>query len=156
RLVGQLVALDGLEHLAAGGRPVAEVARQVVAGLERTGLYGVVNLNVAVPPSWADPLATGPLFADRRPSPRRLRELADELFAEFVRLASPHVRIDWHLAADDFADPARLSGVVAAAREGEVCFVCDRPRRPVALAEGLDRRHPAALVLVGLNLPALL
>src|SRR5437763_1273884 len=85
--VVHFLAQDGLEHLAAGGRSVPEMARQGVDGLERTGLYGVVNLNVAAPPSWADPLATGPLFADPRPSPGRLRALADELFAEFARLA---------------------------------------------------------------------
>src|SRR5262249_868469 len=112
---------------------------------------------IAAPPSWADPLAAGPLFAEqqRRPSPGRLRELADELFAEFVRLASPHVRIDWHLSADDFTDAARLAAAGGAALGGDGCFACDAPGRRVALAEGLDRRHPAALVLVGLNLPAL-
>src|SRR5439155_3139579 len=32
----------------------------------------------------------------------------------------------------------------------------DRPRRSVALAEGLDRQHPAVLLTVGLHLPRLL
>jgi hypothetical protein len=34
-------------------------------------------------------------------------------------------------------------------------FVFDRPRRPVPLAEGVDRRHPAALLTVGVHLPRL-
>ena len=34
-------------------------------------------------------------------------------------------------------------------------FAFDRPRRPAALAEGLDRDHPATLLAVGLNLPVL-
>jgi hypothetical protein len=36
-----------------------------------------------------------------------------------------------------------------------VGFVFDRPRRPVALAEGVNRQHPAALLTVGLRLPRL-
>jgi hypothetical protein len=42
-----------------------------------------------------------------------------------------------------------------ARRGARIGFVFDRPRRPVALAEGLDRRHRAVLVQVGLPLPAL-
>jgi hypothetical protein len=36
-----------------------------------------------------------------------------------------------------------------------VAFVFDRPRRPLALAEGIDRRHPAVLVTVGVHVAAL-
>src|SRR5581483_9370173 len=35
-------------------------------------------------------------------------------------------------------------------------FVFDRPRRPISLAEGIDRAHPAVLLTVGLHLPRLL
>jgi hypothetical protein len=34
-------------------------------------------------------------------------------------------------------------------------FAFDRPRRPIALAEGIDRPHPAMLLRVGLHLPRL-
>jgi hypothetical protein len=46
--------------------------------------------------------------------------------------------------------------MVRAALDGRpVAFVFDRPRRPVALAEGIDRKHPALLLAVGLHLPRL-
>jgi hypothetical protein len=68
------------------------------------------------------------------------------------------MRIDWHLGADDFAGAGRdrLLRVVRRALEGApVGLVLDRPRRPVALAEGLDRAHPATLLVAGLHLPEL-
>ena len=34
-------------------------------------------------------------------------------------------------------------------------FVFDRPRRPIPLAEGMDRRRPAVLLTVGIHLPRL-
>ena len=36
-----------------------------------------------------------------------------------------------------------------------MAFVFDRPRRVIALAEGIDRKHPALLLTVGLHLPHL-
>jgi hypothetical protein len=47
--------------------------------------------------------------------------------------------------------------LVRRALEGApLAFVLDRPRRPVALAEGLDRQHSAVLLTVGLHLPRLI
>ena len=98
RVVGRQVALDGLEYLAATtGQTARELAGAVALGLRLTGLQGVVNLNVATPPSWAGSLAEGPLFASQQPDRDRLDQLADELREEFLRLAEPAVRIDWHL-----------------------------------------------------------
>jgi hypothetical protein len=153
RFAGQYVALDGLEHLTAAP---ADVAASIARGLRLTGLRGVVNLNVAAPPSRVGDLAEGPLFASaqRRPA----AGASEELLAHLLQQASPQVRIDWHLAADDFsANPERVRRVVRRALEGaDVCFVFDRPRRPIALAEGLDRTHPATLLVAGVHLPALL
>lgn len=153
RFAGQYVALDGLEHHPA---PAAEVADAVARGLRQAGLRGVVNLNVAAPPPRVGDLAEGPLFA----APRRRPDAgaSERLLAQFLEQASPHVRIDWHLAADDFsADAEQSRRVVRRALEGaDVCFAFDRPRRPIALAEGLDRDHPAVLLMAGLPLPALL
>src|SRR5262249_51208997 len=126
-----------------------------------TGLRGVVNLNAAEPPSWADALADGPLFAavPRRPDPARLADHADRLLAALAGVDDPPLRIDWHLGEPDFrpsAPPGRSAGAVGLAWAGRpIGFVFDRPRRPVALAEGLDRGHPAVLVQVGLALPVL-
>ena len=153
--VGRQVALDGLEHLAAAtGQTPRELAAAVALGLRLTGLQGVVNLNCATPPSWAGPLAEGPLFASRQPDRDRLEILADELREELLRLSEPALRIDWHVATKGGA--RRLHRPAAVALEGaNIGFTFDRPRRPVALAEGLDRGHPATLLSVGLNLPAL-
>jgi hypothetical protein len=161
RHVGQYVALDGLEHLAEGlGRPADVLAGSLARGLKCTGLAAVLNLNAAEPPSWADPLAEGPLFASQpgRIDPSRMLRRSDELLEALAAAAIPRARIDWHLGERDFtpAGLARLAGVVQQAQQGcPLGFVFDRPRRSVALAEGLDRRHPAALVQVGLPLPAL-
>jgi hypothetical protein len=70
---------------------------------------------------------------------------------------SPPLRIDWHVAEHDFAPAARerLRRVVRHACNGPVAIAFDRPRQPVALAEGLDRRHSAVLLSVGLHLTRL-
>jgi hypothetical protein len=64
---------------------------------------------------------------------------------------------EWHLGEADQAQDGRLETVCALALEPgrQVAFVFDRPRRPVALGEGLTRLHPAVLTRVGLNLLAL-
>jgi hypothetical protein len=85
--------------------------------------------------------------------------MADRLVEEL--LPSGHdsrLRIDWHVGAADFKPEAagRLLGLVRRALEGDdIAFVMDRTNRPVALAEGIDRRHPALVMTVGLHLPAL-
>jgi hypothetical protein len=157
-------ALDGPEYVLAGGAG-GEPRRLVEAltwALRLTGLGAVVNLNSGSPPGWAGDLARGPLFADRRrPEKAELAALADGLFEELLaaREACPGLRVDWHLGEADFgaAGRERLLRVAGAAlgAGASLGFVFDRPRRPVALAEGLDRQHPAALLLVGLNLPEL-
>jgi hypothetical protein len=156
RLVGHAVALDGLESRAGASCP--ELARQLAQALEETGLGATANLNLA-PPSWADPVAAGPLFADAEPGsdPSRLRALADEWLDVLLARPIPRLSIDWHLGAADFeADASRLERVASLALGGApVAFVFDRPRRPLSLGPGLDRRNPAVLLEVGLNLPAL-
>jgi hypothetical protein len=169
RFVGRFVVLDGPEYLlAAQGQPSAGAfVRDLVLGLRLTGLRGIINLNSAAPPSWAGDLAEGPLFAaqQRKPHSEQLRELADELAKELLRPAQAipfigPVHIDWHLGERDFtAGPAqreRLRQLARLALEGApLAFVFDRPRRPTALAEGIDRQHPAVLLTVGLHLPQL-
>ncbi len=158
RFAARQVAFDGLEHLGAVQKQTpAELARAIALGLRLTGLEGVVNLNVATPPSWAGPLAQGPLFAAEQPDRAALRERSEELCAELLRQA-PSVRIDWHLSEESFDETggACLLRLVKSALEGaNIAFVFDRSRKPIALAEGLDRGHPATLLAVGLNLPAL-
>jgi hypothetical protein len=169
RFVGRFVVLDGPEHLlAAHGRPsVRDFARDLAIGLRLSGLHGIVNLNSAAPPSWAGALAAGPLFAgqQRTPHAEQLRELADELVQELSHpthsiSCTGAVRVDWHLGERDLgtesATRERLQRLALLALEDTpLSFVFDRPRRPTALAEGVDRQHPAALLTVGLHLPRL-
>jgi hypothetical protein len=169
RFVGRFVVLDGPEHfLAAQVEPnVGAYVRDLLMGLRLTGLQGIINLNSATPPSWAGELAEGPLFAaqQRAPQSEPLHALADELAKELlhpapvVRIAGK-VRIDWHLGEGDFttgpAGRERVRQMARLALDGApLAFVFDRPRRPVALAEGIDRQHPAVLLTVGLHLPRL-
>jgi hypothetical protein len=162
-LAGEFLILDGPEHALVhgpAGDAVGEFARELGLGLRAAGLTTVVNLNAAAAPPWADELANGPLFAAtrREAPPARLAEVADALLDQLLRPDGPRdrVRIDWHLTAADFhtASRERLLGVVRRTLVGEpVAFTFDRPRRPLPLAEGVDRRHPAVLLTVGLHLP---
>jgi hypothetical protein len=165
RFVGGQVALDGLEHLSTTNHTPRELAAAIALGLRLTNLDGVVNLDCGTPPTWAGALASGPLFAAAQPDRSQLREKADALLEEFLSraagetLAAPaRLRIDWHVSESSFADGGeeRLLGVARAALEGApITFVFDRPRRRIALAEGLYRGHPATLLTVGLHLPVL-
>jgi hypothetical protein len=171
-LAGGVAALDGPEYvLWHGGRgkeAVSAFVRELGIGLRATGLRAVINLNSAMPPAWADELADGPLFAGQRPAPEpeRLAGLVDALLEELhaanlwagTEPRESPVRVDWHLGSRDFQSTAkeRLLRLARWALEGRaLAFVFDRPRRPVPLAEGLDRQHPALLLLVGLHLPRL-
>jgi ATP cone domain len=164
---GGLVAVDGPEYLLSHSvkavkDEVREFARELALGLRLTGMRAVVNLNCAAPPSWAGDLAEGPLFAGQivSPAPEQLASLADGLARELLRQTTlgDQVRIDWHLSERDFAPEAgqRLTTMAQFALEGAaVRFAFDRPRRPVSLAEGMDRQHPAVLLMVGVHLPRL-
>jgi hypothetical protein len=176
RLAGRCVVLDAPEHLlAVSGRAdtagAADLVRRFLLGLRLTGLHAVVNLNSAAPPSWADDRAEGPLFdAQRsRTPPDVLLPLGEQMAAAFLAWdgfeirptsgpTAGRVRIDWHLGQRDFAPAARerLLRLARLALDGApLGFVFDRPRRPVPLAEGADREHPAVLLTVGLHLPRL-
>src|SRR5207253_1871143 len=74
--------------------------------------------------------------------------------------AAPGLRLAWHVGDRDLqpGQPGqrRLQVLCRLALEtGRIEFVMDRPRRPISLAEGIDRKHPAVLLAVGLNLARL-
>jgi hypothetical protein len=162
---GRFLVLDGPEHVLArtgrsGEDDARRFARDLAAAIRLAGLRAVVNLNASDPPPWADDRAGGPLFADQRrpPPPETLAALADSLARELSRPGP--VRVDWHLSDRDFSADAgpreRLNRLTELAPAGgPVGFVFDRPRRPVPLAEGVDRGSPAVLLTVGLHLPRL-
>jgi hypothetical protein len=161
-VAGRFVALDSPEYVLArsAGPDARTFTRELGVGLRISGLSAVVNLNANAPPLWDGELAGGPLFAgqpDGVVSERRTT-LADELLNALREGFRGRVRVDWHLGGSDFAPEAqsRLERVALAASQGApVVFVFDRPGRSVALAEGIDRDNPAALLTVGLHLPRL-
>jgi hypothetical protein len=115
----------------------------------------VVNANTAQPPAWARQRGGGPLFAEQPAD-----ELALAPLLEAMSNAATLLRWDWHLQARDFNNPAYLARLRHVARlvlDGvPIAFVFDRQRRPVALAEGMDRRWPAVLMEVGVDLATFL
>jgi hypothetical protein len=166
-LAGEYVALDGPEYLLARAATakdaVREFVRELAIGLRLMRLQAVINLNSALPPPWAEALAMGPLFEQHRQGPeaQQSTEVLDQLLEHLLvpTALGSAVRVDWHLGERDFGAD-KIAGLLRLARralEGApLAFVMDRPRRPVALAEGLDRQHPAVLLTVGLHLPRLL
>ncbi len=163
---GSFVAIDGPEHgladLPASREQVVDFVHELKLGLRLTQLRAVVNLNGQVPPSWAYELAEGPLFAGQRRTPplECLSDLAETVLEQVLlpTAGAPALRVDWHLGERDFlpAVTPRLVRLARLALSGAaLAFVFDRVRRPVSLAEGVDRRHPAVLLAVGLHLPRL-
>lgn len=162
-LAGDFLALDSPDHALAQASPeqLTHFVRELKLGLRATGLRAVVNLHGTTPPSWADDLAEGPLFAaERLPVPGHLDDLGETLRDHLLEARSTPeaVRVDWHLATRDFTPAAenRLLSLARRALDGSsLALVYDRPRRPLVLAEGLTRRHGAVLLKVGLHLPRL-
>jgi hypothetical protein len=152
-VAGDYVAIDGPEYVPA--TDVRAYVRELAIGLRATRLRAFVNLNCATPPPWAADLAEGPLFSPQRFTPPPEQALA---FVEGLREQPGNWRIDWHLGDRDFAPEAsaRLLGLARLALDGAaLAFVFDRPRRPVSLAEGIDRQYQSVLLAVGLHLPRL-
>jgi transcriptional regulator NrdR family protein len=173
---GRVVILEGPEHGLArtvaqrprrgatvlAERAAAEFLEELSLGLCLTGRSAVLNVNSSSPPPWADDGSAGPLFADQGGAADVdwVADLAAAV-AEEALLPNPRyarIRVDWHLAERDFVPPGRerlLRLAHAALVGGAVTFVLDRPRRPLSLGEGVQRRHPAVLLSVGLNLARL-
>jgi hypothetical protein len=155
---GQFVAIDGLEHALDADGP-NRVLDQLREGMRLTGLAVVVNLNSSPPPIWARDRWGGPLFAGLPATTSAAPiDRCDELLQSL--LASPHPgwQVAWHLSAADLAPEGerRLLTVLRFALAGaSLELVFDRPRRPVSLAEGLDRDRPGVLTVVGLGLTRL-
>src|SRR5205085_3955432 len=134
--------------------------REFCIGLRATGLRAVVNLNSSIPPSWAQSLATGPLFAENTASTIRESDggPADWLLDQILAEKSSFAQIHWHLSERDFlpTNNSRIHNLARLILEGSLLTLAfDRPGQPISLAEGLDRRHSALLMAVGLDLPRL-
>jgi hypothetical protein len=167
RRAGSFLAIDGPEYALtpfASAGDLAKNSGELAAGLEATGLAMVINLNCSRPPTWADEQSEGPLFAEVRRSspPAHVEEYRNVLLDQLLRPAfAGRVRVDWHLSERDFPSETRppdgrlLRLVRWAADSSSLSFTFDRTAS-LSLAEGIDRKHPAVLLAVGLNLPRLL
>src|SRR5262249_55538166 len=143
----------------------ADYVRELGAGARSSGLAVFVNLNAASPPTWERDLGSGPLFAEKRQQSDSVRvtQLTDALRVAVMRLAKPTdseppIEVAWHLTATDFTkeNQDRLLSVCGlVAQDKPLTFHFDRPRRPISLAVGLSRQHPACLMAVGVHLPRL-
>jgi hypothetical protein len=161
--VGQFIAVDSPEFTdpANSSTWAARWVRDFFVGLRATGLDAVINLNCANPPSWAQSLAKGPLFAESSAStPQDIEDRpADILLDQILSRKDPVVRIHWHLSERDFVpkNEKRMRNVARLILAGAPLTVAfDRPGWPISLSEGLDRHHSALLIAVGLHLPDLL
>jgi hypothetical protein len=166
-VAGQTLVLEGVEQaLAAHKRPsrqrLEEAARAFAANLELalrlTGRRAVVNLNGS-PPPWAEATSGGPLFGEQQETDAsRLAQLADVLAESILEQGSDRIRIDWHLGEQDLT-PQAVDRLLPLTRDalasGSLAFVFGRSRRPLSLAEGIERGQPAVLLAIGLNLPHL-
>ena len=158
---GGAFVLDGPEWMTATGGPASTGIRgldwlAMLPGV--TDRPAIVNVNSAEPPAWAHRNA-GPLFADATTDSdhaiAHLQTLIEKMTREDGRLAWR-----WHLQGRDFSSAPHaelLRRVTDRALAGAaITFVFDRPRRSLLLADGIDRRCPALLMEVGLDLPVLL
>jgi hypothetical protein len=153
RWVSGTVVFDGPEF--AHVHDVEPFVRETLPAARLLGLRAVVNLNCAAPPPWAGDLARGPLFDRHEAADEAAMYAAAGRWLERVGQSSPGVHLNWHVAERDCAE-GRLSSVArVAAQGGAITFHFDRPRRPVNLADGIDRQHSAVLLTVGLHLPRL-
>jgi hypothetical protein len=164
-VAGVFVALDSPDHALSrtpdAGEPATYLA-QLHKGLEALGWWGTISLNSAVAPAWAEDEPGGPLFGPRRPPAAVHGQAATAAALLGCFLGQPHrprLRIEWHLGERDFSAGGPAPGVLLAARaaaaSAAVSFAFDRPRRPVLVGPGMDRKHPAVLQVVGLHLPRL-
>jgi hypothetical protein len=103
-------------------------------------------------PGWATPLNMG-LFQEFQ------KEMESERLDRIAVYLLRHARnqsIFWHLSDRDFREERlpRLREIIArsTARDG-VEFVFDRPKKPVVLGPGVDRRCPVALGMAAIDLP---
>src|SRR5262249_7745265 len=165
-LTGGFVVLDALEHaLALGGidaASITEVTSALGLGSRMSRLGLVLNLNCHTPPSWAEELGGGPLFSscEKAIDPEALAASLERLIASLLSMPAmaSSLRINFHVSDEDLDSKSlgRLQRFVhPLQRAFPMTFVLDRPKQPIQLAEGIDRRSPAALIAIGIHLPKL-
>jgi hypothetical protein len=165
-LAHDFVVVDAPEYaLLSGGTAnpaIGEFIQALTAGARLAGLDLVINLNCRTAPAWAAGLAGGPLFSaiGNKPHSGNLVSVSTALLAHLREGLEPAAltRINIHLNAEDFGSDAATRLLDAAAQLPgaiPVTFTFDRPKEPISLAEGIDRRNQAALMAIGVHLPRL-
>jgi hypothetical protein len=120
-----------------------------------------MHLNIAEPPAWSVPHPASPLFAlaEEEATFQEHANFLDGLLERWKSLDAPTLpAIAWHLHERSFQDETerrQLHDLLRCCGSKAIRFVFDRPRTPIALAEGLDRRRPGVLLEISLDLPAL-
>lgn len=130
---------------------------QVLSQCARDGYcQAIINLNSSEPPAEAVELASGPLFAGSSlPQPVSTRAGIAQSITRNLANSPAGIRVIWHLAEPAFAEDRRSELVAIcdwALATGRLTFAYDRPRRAVALGEGVDRVHPGTILGCGVNL----
>ena len=120
-----------------------------------------LHLNVAEAPVWSIAHQASPLFAtpEDEGGLQERSNFLDGLVERWKSLQAPRIpAIAWHLHEATFrsdTERRQLQGLLRQALLGRpIRFVFDRPRTPIALAEGLDRKCPGVLLEIGLDLAA--
>jgi hypothetical protein len=121
-----------------------------------------LHLNVAGAPAWSLAHPARPLFtpAEDEATLQERANFLDGLLERWKSLDAPKLpTIAWHLHERSFADDTerrQLYDLLRQALQGKaIRFVFDRPRGPILLGEGLDRKSPGVLLEIGLDLAAL-
>ncbi|MBI1830351.1 MAG: hypothetical protein HYR84_02735, partial [Planctomycetes bacterium] len=121
-----------------------------------------LHLNVCEPPYWSNVHPARPLFAAAEDEATSLdrSNFLDGLVERWKVLHAPKIpTMVWHVHERSFRDEVerrQLQDLLREALLGKaIRFIFDRPRGPVALAEGLDRKCPGVLMEIGLDLAAL-
>jgi hypothetical protein len=120
-----------------------------------------LHLNVAEPPPWSYANEGSPLFAngEDEAAQQERANFLDGLLERWKALEVANLpTLAWHIHAATFDDETQLRQLrtlVRLATLGKpIRFVFDRPRKRILFSEGLDRKTPGVLSVIGLDLAA--
>jgi hypothetical protein len=154
--VASVLALDGADHLLAylsDDQAIAAWLRRLGLLLEALGIQLTLNLNSPHPPPNLQIAPQGPLFGNLGGSGiLRPRDAAAEVIRQVAAgfRGSDFVLIHWAWGENDGDDH------LPSLPWKQSALIFERPRQPLVLGPGLDRRHGAVLNTVAVHLPRLL
>lgn len=155
-----MLVFEGPEWMIAKATPdeIGTFIDQLFHARELYGRRMVLHVGGGDAPAWARPLAAGPLFQENQTQP----PCSSEWWLKLADHGRDSLRAIWHWR-DAAASNRHLLDSIQQKLELPSCGLIhewsvafDRPGHPVALSNGLDRRRPAILLDVCLDLPRLL